>query len=74
MIIINYKKLRELMIRNGFTCIGLARSANISQSYFSQIINGKQHISAPIAIRISNALKCEFEDIYEINLDEYSKN
>ena len=59
-------KLKNTMIRRGFTGAGLARTTGISQSYIVNILQGKRSILPPTAKKICDALGCEFDDVFEI--------
>ena len=66
MIFTKVKDLKERMQRAGFTGVGLAQAAGISQAYVCQILSGKRVVLAPTARKITNALECEFDDIFII--------
>ena len=57
------------MAKSGFTGVALAEATNLSQSYVTQILNCKRSISPPVAKRICEILKCDFDDIFIINKD-----
>jgi DNA-binding XRE family transcriptional regulator len=59
-------EIQNIMIRRGFTGVGLAKASDISQSYIVQIINGKRTLLATTAKKICGTLQCEFDDIFFI--------
>lgn len=62
----NLDQFNEMLIRKGYSKIGFARAAGISQPMFVQITNGDANPSPATALKIVKTLEAEFDDIFEI--------
>jgi transcriptional regulator with XRE-family HTH domain len=67
MITVKQPELKNTMVRQGYTGAGLARATGISQAYIVYILQGKRSILPPTAKKISDALRCDFDDVFEIS-------
>lgn len=56
----------ELLIRNGFSKRSFAEAAGIGQVTALQICNGDRNPSPPIAKKIAEALKVQWDDLFVI--------
>jgi transcriptional regulator with XRE-family HTH domain len=65
MIIIKKREFCEKMARMGMTQSELAKKAGLYQSYISMIVSGKRFIRATTAKKISEALECNFDEIFK---------
>ena len=63
---IRKKDLLILLVKNNMNQSDLCRKVPIERSYFSRIINGKTLPSEIMAIKISNALDVNVEEIFYI--------
>jgi len=70
MIMIKKEEIIARMARAGFTGVGLAKSAGISQSYIVQILSGKRSMLPPTAKKICTTLQCNFDDIFILKAGE----
>lgn len=62
-------KFIELIVEAGMSYRQLAKKANTSQTTISLIAKGERNPSPQTAINICKALKCQFEDIFFIQID-----
>ena len=65
--------LIEKIVQKGFSYRQLAQKIGISQTTISLIIKGERNPSPENAVKICEALECQFEDIFFINND-YKSN
>lgn len=63
----------EKIVQAGFSYRQLAKKIGISQTTISLIIKGERNPSPENAVKICEALECQFEDIFFINND-YKSN
>lgn len=66
------KKLKHLLIINGFSQRGFASEIKISGPYLNQIANGTRDPSPKVAKKICDGLAVKFEDIFFVNHDNKS--
>lgn len=59
-------ELNRIRIKSGFSMIGLAKAAGLSQQFISALIKGRYNPSAVTAKRICDALGVEFDQVFEI--------
>jgi DNA-binding Xre family transcriptional regulator len=59
-------ELKGRMARSGFSGVDIARETKLSQSFVSQMISGKRNVSPATARKICLALRCEFDDVFDI--------
>lgn len=66
---IGRSRIPELLEQKGLSQVDLARYAEISESYVSQVISskGKKFFSYPVAARVAHFLGCSMEDLHERN-------
>ena len=69
MITIDKGKASMFMAKAGFNGVGFADAVEISPCYANLLLNGKRHASPPLAKRMCEVLKCDFNDIFAINKD-----
>ena len=69
----NKESLIEKIVHSGFSYRQLAKETGISQTTISLIINGERNPSPENAVKICNALNCQFNDIFFVNND-YKSN
>lgn len=64
---IGRSRIPELLAEKGLNQADLARYAEISESYVSQVIKsrGKKFFSYPVAAKVAFFLGCEMEDLHE---------
>ncbi|OKL37601.1 helix-turn-helix domain-containing protein [Domibacillus mangrovi] len=70
MIVITIKDFGSTRIeiaRKGKSLRGFSKEIGISQSYLSQVLNGKRNPSASVAYKIAKGLMLEVEDIFFVN-------
>ncbi|MCM3599357.1 helix-turn-helix domain-containing protein [Robertmurraya korlensis] len=60
-------EFKKILIKNGFSQSGFAKSINLSHPHMSQIINGDRCPSAEVAGRITTKLGLTFDDIFFID-------
>lgn len=66
--------IRDARTRKNFTSNDLSKLTGISFSYINYIENGKREPSISKLIRISQALECEFKELFHIyQIDQVSK-
>lgn len=65
--------LIEKIVEKGFSYRQLAKETGISQTTISLILKGERNPSPENAVKICNALECQFNDIFFINND-YKSN
>lgn len=58
--------LKERVVRSGYSLRGFGRAMGISSSYVVQICNGDRNPSPEVAKKMTDTLKCEFDDIFFI--------
>ncbi len=56
-VVINKEKLREDIIRAGFTITSLAKNIGCSKAHISSIVNHERNPSATIAVKICEQIK-----------------
>ena len=64
-------KLKEIRIKNNYTCDDMAKKLNISKPYYWQIENKKRNLSYKMAIEIAKIFKKMPDDIF---YKEYKKD
>ena len=65
-------KFIEKIVENGLSYRQLAKKAHCSQTLISLLAKGERNPSPENAVNICKALKCEFNDIFFINIDDKS--
>lgn len=59
-------KLKELIIKSGFSIRGFGRKIGISSGYVVQVCNGNRNPSPEVAKKITDALGVGFDEIFFI--------
>lgn len=72
-IVRDLEKLIKKIIENGFSYRQLAKEIGVSQTTISLLLKGERNPSPENAVKICNALKCQFDDIFFINNIDKSK-
>lgn len=65
-VVINKEKLREDMIKAGFSMTSLAKKIGCSKAHISSIVNHERNPSAIIAVKICEQLQKQFDDYFFI--------
>jgi len=65
-VVINKEKLREDIIRAGFTITSLAKNIGCSKAHISSIVNHERNPSATIAVKICEQIKGQFDTYFFI--------
>ena len=68
-IVRDVEKLKELIVKSGFSYRQLAKEAYCSQTQISMILKGERNPSPSNAVNICKALGCYFDDIFFIKFD-----
>lgn len=61
-----------LIVKAGFSYRQLAKEVKCSQTQISLILKGERNPSPEIAVNICKAIKCKFEEVFFINIDDKS--
>lgn len=67
------ERLKNIIIKSGFSYRKLAKEANCSQTQISLIIKGERNPSPETAVNICKALNKSFDEIFFIHNDCKSK-
>ena len=59
-------KLRETIIKSGFTYSDIAQETGYTRAYVSSILSGKRNPNPKIAVNICEILKIKFDDHFFI--------
>lgn len=62
----NKEKLREDILRAGYSLTNLAKEIGCSKAHVSSIINHERNPSAVIAVKICEQIKGQFDDYFFI--------
>lgn len=65
-VVINKEKLKEDIIRAGFTMTNLAKKIGCSKAHISSIVNHERNPSATIAVKICEQIKGQFDEYFFI--------
>lgn len=65
-IVKNKEKLRQDIIRAGFSITNLAKNVGCSKAHISSIINHERNPSPVIAVKICEQVKGQFDDYFFI--------
>ena len=65
-VLIDKEKLKEDMIKAGFTVTSLAKKIGCSKAHISSIVNHDRNPGALIAVKICEQLQKQFEDYFFI--------
>lgn len=65
-LVINKEKLRNDIIRAGYSITNLAKDIGCSKAHISSILNHERNPSAVIAVKICEQIKGKFEDYFFI--------
>lgn len=60
------KVLKKWLIREGFSNTDLAKTVGVSLHHIGFILNGTRNPSPAIAKKITDILKCDFDEIFDI--------
>lgn len=64
----NIDKVRIQMAKEGINLTELSRLINVSQSYLSQVLNGKRTPSAKLAKNIAHELGLNVNEVFHFNI------
>lgn len=65
-VVINKEKLREDIIRAGYSITSLAKEIGYSKAHLSSIVNHERNPSAVVAVKICEQIKGQFDDYFYI--------
>lgn len=65
------KKLKQLRIKEGYTCDDMAKILNISKPYYWQLENGKRRLFYTTAIHIAEVFKLKPDELF---YEDFTKN
>lgn len=65
-LVVDKEKLKEDIIRAGFTMTSLAKNIGCSKAHISSIVNHERNPSARIAVKICEQIKGQFDDYFFI--------
>lgn len=60
------KFIKRHLIINGISQREFSKQINTSEQYLSQILNGRKHLSAKTAKKISEELNTNFQQLFDI--------
>ena len=60
-------KLRQLRIRNNYSCTDMGKMLNISRIYYWQLENGKRKLSYAMAVKMSVVFGLKPDDVFYEN-------
>ncbi len=58
------KELKDMRMKNNFTCEYMANHLKISKPFYWQIENGKRRLSYKMAVKIAKIFGCKPDDIF----------
>lgn len=70
-------KLKELRVKNNYTCESMADMLKISKPFYSQIENGKRRLSYDMAVNIASIFNMKPDELFfsdHKNTKQYKKN
>lgn len=65
-VVIDKEKLKEDIVRAGFSVTNLAKAVGCSKAHISSIINHERNPSAVIAVKICEQIKGKFDEYFFI--------
>jgi len=60
----DFKKLKEIRMKNHYTTLEMAKKVGISQGYYCLIENGKRRLYYDVAVKIAGVFNLKPDDLF----------